>query len=336
MGSQIVCRFCGSHEKIADEMADTSDAPRPIDWLLFLAAPVFFSSNLIFGRGITGEIGPFITAFIRWTGATLLILPFIYQDWRACLAFARQQTLLWLTLGVLGMGICGGFVYWALTLTTASNATLIYTTSSLFIIVFQWLFQGRALVQREIAGMAIAFAGVAAIVLKGDPEALLNLTFNIGDFGILLAAIAFAAYSMLLRNHKAAGMSPLSLFGLLSASGAIVLFPPALLEVVSGAPLPDSPRDWLKLAGIIAFASLAAFYCFQHSVRVFGPAKAGVTLYLMPPVSILLAVLFLGESFHAYHAAGMLLVTGGVVMATLPKRRGANSIDLRQDATKRP
>lgn len=317
-------------------MAETSGTQRPLDWLLFLAAPVFFSSNIIFGRGITGDIGPFITAFIRWAGATLIILPFVYHDRRACLAFVRQHTLLWLVLGILGMGICGGFVYWALTLTTASNATLIYTTSSLFIILFQWLFQGRALVLREILGMVVAFAGVAAIVLKGDIEALLHLTFNIGDFGILVAAVAFAAYSMLLRNKSASAVPPLSLFCLLAASGAVVLFPPALVELVDGAPLPDSGSDWLKLTGIIAFASLAAFYCFQHSVRVFGPAMAGVTLYLMPPVSIVLAIVFLDEGFHAYHAAGMLLVTGGVVMATWPKRSVENRSAPRQDARKTP
>ena len=306
-------------------MTDKSAGPRPLDWLLFLGAPVFFSSNLVFGRGITGDIGPFITAFLRWAGATLIILPFIWGDRRTCFAFVRHHPVLWLSLGILGMGICGGFVYWALTLTTASNATLIYTTSSLFIILLQWLFQGRSLVLREILGMLVAFAGVTAIVLKGDPDALRHLTFSVGDFGILVAAIAFALYSMLLRNPAARDLAPLSLFGLLAASGAIVLFPPAVIEFFAGAPLPDSTSDWMKLAGIIVFASLAAFYCFQHAVRVFGPAKAGVTLYIMPPVSIVLAVVFLGETFEPYHAAGILLVTGGVVLATAPVRRPAKT-----------
>lgn len=306
-------------------MTNTTGRPRAVDWLFFLLAPVFFSSNLVFGRGITGEIGPFITAFIRWMGATLIILPLVVSDWRSLVAFIRNHTLLWLALGILGMGICGGFVYWALTLTTASNATLIYTTSSLFIILFQWLFQGRRLVAREVLGMVLAFCGVATIVLKADPDALRHMSFNIGDFGILLAAIAFAAYSMLLRHPAIGGIAPFSLFALLAAAGAVVLFPPALVEFWAGAPVPDGTDDWLKLAGIILFASLAAFYSFQHSVRVFGPARAGVTLYLMPPVSIVMAVLFLGERFEAYHALGILLVTGGVVLATAEKRQVAET-----------
>ncbi len=295
-------------------------AARPFDWVLFLLTPIFFSTNLIFGRGITGEIAPFTTAFLRWAGSAAIIFPFVYAERDLCLAFVRANRGLWLVLGFLGMGICGGFVYWALTLTTASNATLIYTTSSLFIILLQWLLHGRRMRQGEFVGMLIAFAGVSVIVLKGDVDALRHFSFNIGDLGILVAAVAFAIYSLLLRHPAAKAMPSLPLFGLLALSGALVLAPPALYEVVNGGLLPDSASDWTKLAGIIAFASLAAFYCFTHTVRAFGPAVAGITLYLMPPMSILMAVVFLGETFERYHAVGIVLVMGGVILATAPRR----------------
>lgn len=289
---------------------------KPVDWLIFLAVPLFFSSNIIFGRGVIGDIAPFITAFIRWSGAALIMLPFMYRDRRACIEFVRKNTALWLLLGFLGMGICGGVVYWGLTHTTASNATLIYTTSSLFIILFQWLFQKRPIGWREMTGMAIAFGGVTVIVLKGDITALLHLDLNIGDFAVLAAAIAFAIYSLLLRDPATRKVPPVSLFGLFALSGAVVLLPPALWEFVTGGAVPDSSGDWMKIGGIILFASLAAFHCFQHTVNVFGPAMAGITLYMMPPVSILMAWVFLGERFEPYHAAGIVLVTGGVILAT--------------------
>jgi drug/metabolite transporter (DMT)-like permease len=293
-------------------------SPGLFAWAIFIAVPIFFSSNLIFGRGIIGDIAPFITAFIRWAGSALIMLPFMLADRRAAIAFVRGHVGLWLLLGILGMGICGGFVYWSLTRTTASNATLIYTTSSLFIILFQWLFAGGKISSRELAGMVVAFAGVVAIVLKGEPQALLHMQFNIGDLGILGAAISFAVYSLLLRHPAVRTVKPLTLFGLIATSGAIVLLPPAIIETVAGGNLPDSGSDFLKLAGIIFFASLAAFYCFQHTVHVFGPAVAGITLYMMPPISIVMAVLFLGETFETYHAYGIVLVTGGVMLATAP------------------
>lgn len=293
-------------------------AARTTDWLIFLAVPIFFSSNVIFGRGVIGEVSPFTTAFIRWIGSSLIIAPFMITDWRNCVQFITKKTVLWLCLGILGMGICGGVVYWGLTETTASNGTLIYTTSSLFIILFQRIFQGRKIKPLEMIGMMIAFVGVGVIVLKGDINALWHLNFNIGDFAILTGAISFAIYSMLLREPAARSMASLSLFGLIAFSGALVLLPPAAIEVAHGGMLPTTLTSWAKIGGIILFASLLAFYCFTHTVRVFGPATAGITLYMMPPISIVMATMFLGETFETYHAIGIVLVTGGVVLSTAP------------------
>lgn len=276
---------------------------------------------MIFGRGITGDVAPYTTAFLRWAGSTAIMLPFIYADRRASLMFVRNHFWLWLLLGGLGMGICGGLVYWSLTYTSAANGTLIYTTSPLFIILFQWMFSGRKISGRELAGMVVAFAGVISIVLRGDPAALRNLSFNIGDLGILVAAISFAIYSILLKNSALQQLSPLALFGMIALAGALVLLPPSILEFIDGGPLPDSASDWWKIAGMVVFASLAAFFCFQHVVRVFGPATGGITLYLMPPVSIIMAMIFLGEPFEPYHALGIVLVLGGVVLASLKGRR---------------
>ncbi len=284
--------------------------------MIFALVPVFFSSNLIFGRGIIGEIGPFVTAFIRWFGSGLIMVPVLYATWPIARAFIRNHTLLWLWLGFLSIGICGGLVYWALTMTTASNATLIYTTSSLFIILLEWKFAGRRVGIRELMGMVVAFAGVAAIVLRGEFRALAHMQFNIGDFGMLAAAIAFAIYSVLLRRPAAQAVPPLALFGLIAFSGSLVLLPPAVWEYWAGGLLPTTASAWTKIAGIIVFASLAAFFCFQHTVRIFGPATAGVTLYMMPPVSIVMAVAFLGETFETYHLIGIVLVLGGVILAT--------------------
>ncbi|NTJ42408.1 DMT family transporter [Agrobacterium larrymoorei] len=296
----------------------TTPSPRLRDWLIFLAVPFFFSSNVIFGRGIIGEVSPFTTAFLRWTISTLLVLPFIIGNWRACWSFIQKKTALWLILGILGMGICGGVVYWGLTMTSAANGTLIYTTSSLFIILFQRIFQGRAIRRLEVVGMTIAFLGVAVIVLKGDMQQLWQLNFNMGDFAILVASISFAIYSLLLRDPAAQTMASLSLFAVIALSGALVLLPLATIELANGGLLPASLASWAKIVGIVVFASIAAFYCFTHTVRTFGPATAGITLYMTPPVSIIMAVSFLGESFEHYHAAGIILVTGGVVLATAP------------------
>jgi drug/metabolite transporter (DMT)-like permease len=281
------------------------------------AAPLFFASNLVFGRGISHDVAPFILAFVRWTATSLLLLPFVFREKHACLAFVRAKPGLWLLLGFFGMWICGAGVYWALAYTTASNATLIYTTSSLFILLIERIIRKRPIGMRELLGMAIAFTGVSIIVLRGDWQALVSFRFNPGDIAILIAAISWAFYSVLQKNPALGGLSTLAVFGLLSIAGSLLLFPFALGEVILDHALPDSSSDWLKIAGIVVFSSVLAFSCFQHGIKVLGAPVAGVFLYLMPPFSILFASLFLGETLEPFHVTGIVLVMAGVILATI-------------------
>ncbi len=280
------------------------------------AAPVFFASNLVFGRGIAQDVAPFILAFVRWTATSLLLLPFVLHEKNACIAFVRTRPGLWLLLGFSGMWICGAGVYWSLSYTTASNATLIYTTSSLFILLIERVIRKRTARLRELAGMGVAFTGVSVIVLRGDWQALASFRWNPGDIGILLAAISWALYSVLQKNAALGKLSTLAVFGLMSMAGSLLLFPFAAGEVILDRAMPDTASDWLKIAGIVVFSSVLAFSCFQHGIRVLGAPVAGVFLYLMPPFSILFASLFLGESLESFHLAGIVLVMGGVILAT--------------------
>jgi drug/metabolite transporter (DMT)-like permease len=63
-------------------------------------------------------------------------------------------------------------------------------------------------------------------------------------------------------------------------------------------------------------ASVGAFLCWNRGVAVVGANAAGFTLPLLPAFGTLLAMVFLGESFRAYHAAGIVTILGGVLLAS--------------------
>ena len=176
------------------------ETPSIVPYLVMLVTPLFFSSNLIFGRLAIPEVAPFTLAFIRWTAAALILAPWVMREWGPARAFVTGHARHWLLLGFLGMWICGGIVYLGLEYTTATNGTLIYTTSPLIILIIERLFFARPITGREILGIIIGFMGVAVIVLRGDPAALLSLRFDTGDLLFVAAAISWAAYSVLLRK----------------------------------------------------------------------------------------------------------------------------------------
>lgn len=283
-----------------------------------LLAPLFFSSNLIFGRSAVEEVSPFTLAFIRWLAVALALLPFMLSQTTELRPVIRRNFPRLLLLAFLGMWVCGGCVYLALQWTSATNATLIYTTSSVLILLLEGAFKGRPIGLRELAGSLLAILGIVTIVLRGDLAALLALDFNAGDLIIMAAALAWAIYSILYRAPGLQQVSNTAMLGLLAAIGAVLLFPAAAVEWSVDATLPSTARGWGSVAGIVVFSSLLAFSSFQFGLRSFGPSLAGVFMYLMPPYGVMLAVLLLGETLQTFHAVGVVLVMGGVILATFP------------------
>ncbi len=310
----------------------TSHAPSPtttndlkLAYVVMIFAPLFFSTNIIFGRMTITEVAPFTLAFLRWGFCAVVLSPFIFKALEQSLHLIRQRPFMLLVLGFLGMWISGAGTYYSLQYTTATNGTLIYTTSPLMIILIERLIFGRLIRWREMAGILIAFGGVAIIVFQGRLSVLLSGSVNIGDVGFLIAALSWAGYSILFRNKRLASLPIMALFGLICASGTILLFPFALWEWLSGGRMPQTTSAWQGIAGIVIFSSLLAFSGFQYGLRALGASITGIFMYLMPAYGIVLAVLLLGEQIHAYHLAGIMLVLGGVCFATIPGFRRAKA-----------
>ena len=283
------------------------------DVLLIVLVPLFFSANMVIGRSVVTEVGPWTLAFLRWGFAFLLVLPFaaprLRRDWNALVAEGRLLPI----LGFLGMFMCGGVVYVGLHYTTATNGMLIYAASNVLILLLEWVFRGRAIGLREVVGTTLALIGVAVVALRGD---LTTLELNPGDLLIGTAAISWAIYAVLLKRPGLTAVPGLSLFAATMFAGAVLLAPMTLWEMLSGPALPQSAKAWLGVAGVALIPSIGAFFGYQHGVRRFGPATMAASSYLWTPYGVILALIFLGETLHAYHLVGLTLILSGVVLAT--------------------
>jgi drug/metabolite transporter (DMT)-like permease len=286
-------------------------------YLLLVAMPLFFSSNLVLGRAAVEEVAPFTLAFLRWGLAAAILLAISRRDLRARWTQLRPLAGGVLLLGFLGMWICGAIVYLALAATTATNATLIYTTSPLFVVAMvAW--RTRRVRGRELAGVALGMVGVAVIVLRADLGALLTLALNPGDVGILGCAFVWAVYSVILRQEAYRDIPTLPLFTAIALAGAATLLPFAIAESLWLGRFPTSGTAWASVLALAIFPSILAFGLYQYGVKIVGPSVTSIFMYLLPVYGVALAVAFLGEPLRAYHLAGLVLVTAGVAAATLP------------------
>jgi drug/metabolite transporter (DMT)-like permease len=297
-------------------MAQTTETRRA--YLLLLVMPLLFSSNLVIARGMGEAVPAFTLAFLRWGVAALVLLPFTLGSLKAESAVLKAHAGRIMVLGFLGMWICGALVYLALAATTATNATLIYTTSPVIVLLIETLVLGRRLSGPRLAGIVLAMIGVAIIVLKGDLGAILRLDFNLGDLGMAAAAIAWALYSLVLKSDGLARTPTLTLFTAIAIAGALLLLPFSLVELAIVGGFPTAPRIWIWILALALFSAVGAFSLYQYGVKIVGPAVTSCFLYLLPVYGVGMAVLFLGESLMPHHLAGMALVLTGLVAATVP------------------
>ena len=77
--------------------------------------------------------------------------------------------------------------------------------------------------------------------------------------------------------------------------------------------------SWPTLASLVyvgVFASVVAFACWNHGVARVGAARAGLFIHLMPVFAAILAMLFLGETMHWYHVAGIAAIAAGIWLSS--------------------
>lgn len=282
---------------------------------LLIASSALLAANALLGRAAAGVIPPVGMAFWRWLIAVAIVAPFALQG-----LFAKRRLLVahwWrlLILGGLAMGICGANVYIGLSLTTATNTGLIYATSPVMILILARIFDGDRLSPTRGAGILLAFAGVSVILCGGDPGRLVALSFNEGDLWILSGAVAWAIFSLLLRRWPM-GFTTVELFAANAMVGVIVLAPFLAWEIAARGPTTWNAHAVTLQVSIALFASVLPFLAYQETVRLIGPANAGVALYVLPLWTALAAAIWLGEALHGYHVAGAALVIPGVVLAT--------------------
>lgn len=280
---------------------------------------VLWAGNSIIGRAVRGEVEPMTLAFVRWAGASLILVPFalrsVRRDWPAIVK-AWKPILL---LGLLGVGAFNALLYSGLQYTTATNGLLLQAAIPACVVAFDRLFFGVRNPWLQNAAIACSILGVAAIVFEGEPARALRLHFGFGDLLILAAVVVWALYTVLLRLKPA--ISGTSFVAVTFLIGALAMAPFFVHDVLGGERIAFTPKVLGAFAYVAVLPSIVAYFIFNAATETVGPARAGLAITLMPIFGAFLSSLLLGEKLHGYHFAGMALILLGIALS-LAGRRG--------------
>lgn len=280
---------------------------------------LFWAGNSIVGRAVRDDIPPFTLAFVRWVGALAILAPFAVRHVARDLEALKAAWKPVLLLGVIGVAGFNGFLYVGLRQTTATNGLLLQAAIPFMVMMFDALFFRMRPGLWQVAGVALSTVGVAVIVLQADLSAITTLRLNGGDMLVLGGVLAWAFYTSLLRLRPA--VHPLSFLMVTFAIAAVVMAPFAATEWRGIAAIDWRPEVVGAFAYVAILPSVVAYFLYNAAVGVIGAARAAQTLSVMPLVGALLAAFLLNEPLGMHHAAGMVLILGGIAMTAVMTRR---------------
>jgi drug/metabolite transporter (DMT)-like permease len=295
----------------------------------FLAlANLLWAGNWVTGRALRDAFDPITLNFWRWLIAALVLAPFALHELARTRDTIRRHAGLLALLALLaltGVVIFQSLVYLGLRTTTAINAVLLNSSAPLFMLLCSWIIERESATRRQVAGMLVSLVGILVIVSQGEVAKLLELEFHPGDAWILLAMPAWGIYSVLLKRRPPE-LGGVSLLFAISVAGLAMLAPAFVLEALHAPPRWPTTGEAAGVLYVGLAASVGAFICWNRGVAVVGANAAGFTLHLLPAFGTVLAMVALGEAFHAFHAAGIAIILVGVVLAAraVPAARTRN------------
>lgn len=280
---------------------------------------LLWSGNSIVGRAVRDDVPPFTLAFVRWTGALAVVLPFAWRHLAADRAVLRRHWQIVLFLGLIGVACFNALLYSGLRHTTATNAMLLQAAIPALVVLFDRLIFGVRTGGWQMAGVIISTLGVLAIITRGIPEALLGLHLGQGEVVILAAVLAWSLYTSLLKLRPE--VHPLSLLAATFVIAAATMAPLAAKEWLQGDRIVWGPLAYGSMVYVALFPSAIAYGFYNAAVADIGAARAGQTITLMPLLGALLAAAILDEPLLGFHYLGMGLILAGIVIGAAVRSR---------------
>ncbi|RUL46509.1 MULTISPECIES: DMT family transporter [Lysinibacillus] len=283
-------------------------------YALLVLATLLWGGNFVIGRAVTGDIPPFTLAFLRWCLAFFVFFPiafkYVKRDWLKL----KEHWKIVLVLAFTGVAAFNTLVYIGVYSTTSINASLMNSTTPIFIYILSFIFLKEHLSKNQMIGTAISLIGVIFILTGGSLETLMHFSFNKGDLIVLVAVFCWSIYSLLIKQY-ATRLPGFSTFLVSIAMGAIILAPFTVYELATL----DSPIVWsTKTISAIVYvgvlASIVAFLSWNTGVVKMGANRASIFLNLIPVFATIFATIFIGEQLQLAQVVGGLAVIGGVIL----------------------
>lgn len=252
---------------------------------------------------------------IRFVVTYLILLLACHRKFR-CESFKHELILF--ICGITGCTLYFWTENTALTLSSSSNVSLIVCTNPLLIMIFGGIiYKTERLCKRQVLGCLVTFVGMVLVVLNG--KFVLKVS-PLGDFLAFGSALVWTVYSLVIKKLNGV-YSTLFITRKVFFYGMLTSVPIMLVENSqvpwSNFTLPVVIFNFLCLT---VFSSLFGYLIWNKVLKQLGTVLASNYIYAIPLVTIVTAILALGERITSVAILGAFAIVAGMVLAEIKKK----------------
>jgi drug/metabolite transporter (DMT)-like permease len=225
-------------------------------------------------------------------------------------------------LGVLGLGVSGYYLasyldFEGLQYITASLERLIVYLTPTLVMLLGWLIYRRGFTRWQVAGMALSYGGV--LLVFGHEVRLVGPNVAWGAFLVFLSTLSYAVY-LVYSGQLVQRLGSLRLVGLATSVACLCCMAQFAVLRPLHSVLALSPQVlWLSVLNATLCTAVPVLLVMMAIERI-GPSMTAQVGMIGPLATIFMGVVFLGEPFTAWIAAGTVLVISGIFVFTRSAR----------------
>lgn len=293
---------------------NTRIAPGPAAFGLMVLLCAIWGFQQVAMKFASAEISPIMQAGLRSGLGAVLV--YAWSRWRGIALFARDGSLRPGLLAGLLFGFEFVFIFVGVDLTTVSRMVVfLYTAPCFTVLGLHFFVPGERMGWRQGGGVLLAFAGlVTAFIDKAAGGSLL------GDFFGVLAALFWAATTVLIRATALARVTATKVLLYQLVVSAAIMFPLSWLVGERGIGALSAPTLWAMAYQVVIVACISYLAWFWLLTRYLA-GRLLVFSFLTPLFGVGFGMVLMGDqpSLHFFAAAAM--VVGGIVLVNLPNRK---------------
>lgn len=274
-------------------------------------------STFVLTRLILPQTDAFTLCFLRYF-LMFLVLLLIFRPKLISTKYYDKDIFYILFLGVIYFGGFPVCVAIGLSMTQASDASLVFATMPIWTVIMAFLFKIEQLTRIKQIAVTLACLGIYfAVGNYSGTNILQNL---IGNIFVILGAI-FASVFTVFSGNFISKYGNILVLSLTLASGVFAMF---ILMLFFGTPLQGSLEfnfvGWLTILFLVIPGGALMMLFWMKALQLIKPIHVSICLAFNPLSAALLGVLILNESLKFEFYIGSLLVFAAIILTQMKEK----------------